>query len=383
MTAGERIVLLSAGTAARRQAVATEAGYLAKSVNWPALEELLLATRLLSTLGPRILDFAGDRADAAFRAAVAAATQSGRRQGAFLQLIAARVMDALAAAGICSAMLKGPLLGEALYGDPGRRLSSDIDLLVAQERLHDAIEVVRELGYAAPGDHVENRGLPLLHFALSHQHGELPPVELHWRIHWYETRFARERLLPPSDDSAADWRPAPVDELTALLLFYARDGFIGLRQAVDIGAWWDTAGAGLQPGALGESIDAYPALRGVLAAAVAASERVVGLPADRLIGHRLRLGGRGRIAVRLAEPFPRASQAQLYAGMGLIDGMLAPAGGFRTFIRRQVAPPREVVRERARHTRGRWVRSTPGYSARVLVRYALAMTRLVRPRTVP
>src|SRR5205814_8803590 len=100
---------------------------------------------------------------------------------------------------------------------------------VAPEHLKRAVEVVRELGYARPTDYVDSSGLPLLHFALVHERDELPPVELHWRIHWYETRFARERLLAP--DGAPDWRPAPVDELAALLLFYARDGFTGLRQA--------------------------------------------------------------------------------------------------------------------------------------------------------
>ena len=94
--------------------------------------------------------------------------------------------------------MKGPLLAEAIYGDPGRRLSSDIDLLVAPEQLRSAVEVVRRLGYAAPTDYVQDSGLPLLHFGLVHERRELPPVELHWRVHWYERDFARERLLPPA-----------------------------------------------------------------------------------------------------------------------------------------------------------------------------------------
>ena len=47
----------------------------------------------------------------------------------------------------------------------------------------EAVEVVRTLGYAVPTDHVEQGGLPLLHFVLAHERGELPPVELHWRVH--------------------------------------------------------------------------------------------------------------------------------------------------------------------------------------------------------
>ncbi len=50
-------------------------------------------------------------------------------------------------------------------------------------------------------------------------------MELHWRVHWYERSFAHERLLPPTpDDPPQNWRPAPADELAALLLFYAGMG---------------------------------------------------------------------------------------------------------------------------------------------------------------
>ena len=103
-----------------------------------------------------------------------------------------------------------------------------------------------------PTDYVQDSGLPLLHFVLVHERGELPPVELHWRVHWYEQRFARERLLPPTAGQEGQWRPAPADELTSLLLFYARDGFIDLRLATDLGAWWDVHGPDLDPGALDE-----------------------------------------------------------------------------------------------------------------------------------
>jgi Uncharacterised nucleotidyltransferase len=170
-----------------------QAGQLVAGVDWSRLGETLRSRKLLPALGPRILELAEGRASDDFAAAVEQAIATGRRQGAFLQLVSLRVMAALADAGIRSTALKGPLLGEAIYGDPGRRLSSDIDLLVATEQLHTAVEVVRGLGYAAPTDYVQDCGLPLLHFALFHERGELPPVELHWRVHWYERSFARER----------------------------------------------------------------------------------------------------------------------------------------------------------------------------------------------
>ncbi len=372
-----RLILLSAGVAARRSAMSGQVGQMLEEVQWPRLAETLRARKLLSVLGPRIVELAEGSADGDFVAAVEQALEAGRRQGAFMQLITLRVMAMLADAGIRCTPLKGPLLSEAIHGDPGRRLSGDIDLLVAPDQLQSAVEVVRRLGYGAPADHVLEDGLPLLHSVLVHERGELPPVELHWRVHWYEQSFARERLLPPGDGPADAWRPAPADELAALLLFYARDGFIDLRLAADLGAWWDVHGADLPPGALEERLRAFPALGRVIPAAVEAASRIVGLPSGRIMGERRRLGLRERVAARLANPNPYSSPSRLYADMGLIDGLLAPPGDFSAFVRRQLLPPPEVLDAQARHGSKRRARSRLGRCLGTLARYALAMTRLV------
>lgn len=370
--------MLSAGTVARRQIASGQIGELVTVVDWPLLDDLLRNRRLLPLLGPRLVELAGDRAGDEFAAGVTQALDAGRRQGVFLQTIAARVMAALADAGICCTALKGPALSEALYSDPGQRPSSNVDLLVARERLGDAVEVVRELGYLAPSDHTDQDGLPLLHFALVHERDQLPPVELHWRIHWYEMSFAGERLLAPDGELTSAWRPAPIDELAALLLFYARDGFIDLRLATDLGACWDALGAELQPGALDELICAYPALETALLTAARVAEKTVGLPLDRLTERKTRIGNRARIAMRLASPNPHVSQSQLYADRGLIDGLLAPSGGFKAFVMRQVVPPREVLREQAQKAQRERALTRLGYGMRMFRRYGLAMTRLLR-----
>ena len=377
--AERQLILLSAGTAERRRAMRERAGGLTAQVDWSELAETLHRRRLLTVLGPRVLELAQGRAGEDFAAEVRRAIDAGRRHSAFLQLVSLRITAMLAQAGIRAALLKGPLLGEAIYGDPGRRRSSDIDLLVPAEQLQAAVAVVRELGYGAPTDYVLDDGLPLLHFVLVHERGELPPVELHWRIHWYERSFARERLLPAAVDPRGEWRPAPADELAALLLFYARDGFIDLRLAGDLSAWWDVHGAELAPGALDELLRAYPALGRVIPVAARVAERTVGLPAAQIIGGRHELGMRERIAVRLANPNPRSSRSQLYADMGLIDGLLMPKGDFGAFVRRQLLPPAEVLDQQARHGARRRARSPLGRGAGVLGRYGLTMTRLLRP----
>jgi hypothetical protein len=373
--AERRLILLSAGTAQRREALRPRATQLAGDVDWSRLAATLYARRLLSLLGPRILELARDAASEEFSAAVARANEAGRRQGRLLQLLTLRILEMLAEAGIRSAPLKGPLLGEAIHGDPGRRLSSDVDLLVAPEQLREAVEVVRALGYGAPTDHVLEDGLPLLHFRMLDERGKLPPLELHWRVHWYERSFAPERLLPPTASPWDGWRPAPAEELAALLLFYARDGFIDLRIAADLSAWWDARGGELPPAAFAQLLNAHPQFAHALPAAARVAENVVGLPAQRLLGEAAKLGARERLAVRLANPHPNSSTPQLYADMGLIDGLLAPRGGFGEFVRRQLLPPAEVLDQQARHGGRHRTRSSVARFLGVLGRYALTMAR--------
>ena len=381
--AERQLILFSAGTSARRLATSGRAGRLIAGVDWPRLAETLYLRRLLPTLGPRIVELAEGRASEDFCMAVERAVEAGHRHGAFLQLVSLRAIEMLADAGIRCSALKGPLLGEEIYGSPGRRPSGDVDLLVPPEQLPNAVEVIRGLGYAAPTDYVDARGLPLLHLMLVHERSELPPVEIHWRVHWYEASFAPERLLPPAPKPRGDWRPAPADELVALLLFYARDGFSDLRLASDLGAWWDIHGAALPAGALNEQMRAYPALARTIQAATKVAESVVGLPAEQIIGDTDRLGFRGSMAVRLANPHPRTSRSQQYADMGLIDGLLMPAGGFRAFVNRQVLPPPEVRNQHARHAARRRARPSLVRGAGVIGRYGLTMTRLLRtPETL-
>lgn len=381
--AERQLLLLSAGTVTRRSMMHEQAGHLIEGADWSRLAETLRWRRLLPVLGPRILELADGRAPDDFASAVKQAIDAARRHGAFLQLVSLRISAMLAEAGIRSSALKGPLLGEAIYGDPGRRLSSDIDLLVAPEQLQAAVEVVRALGYNAPTDYVDQDGLPLLHFVLVHERKELPTVELHWRVHWYERSFACERLLPTEVHHSGDWRPTPADEIAALLLFYARDGFIDLRLASDLSAWWDAYGADLQPGALDQTLRTYPELARAIPVAAQVAEKITGLPALQIISDMPTFGLREHAAMRLANPNPHSSRSQLYADIGLIDGLLTPTGDLGAFVRRQLLPPREVLDQQARHGGRTRQRSSVGRGAGVLARYGLTMTRLIQtPETL-
>lgn len=377
------LILISAGTAVRRDAARELATELACAADWELLGATLDARRLLPALGERMRSLCPSCAREQFAAAVERSIAQTRRQGTLLGLVSTHLTQALAQAGIRSLILKGAFLAEAIYGDPGRRIASDIDLLVAPSDLPGAVEVMRRAGYDSPSDHVGSDGLPALHYALTHASGRLPALDLHWRVHWYERAFAGDMLARAAEDHRFGLRATPLDELASLLLFYARDGFLDLRLAIDLATWWDMLGAQLQAGALAEIIDRYPDLSRAVLAAARVAERVVGLPAERLLGGELRADLRTRLAARLANPDGRGDPAQLNADVGLVDWLLAPRGGQREFIRRQLLPPRQVLDERSRARAGRRV-SPLGHGARVLGRYGLTIARMATsPRARP
>ena len=188
LLAHEELVLLVAGTAARRRANAGRLSELLGQVAWdPLLAELELQ-RLVPLLGGRVLELAGTSAPAAFADAVAEQTEAARQAGGLMELTTLRVAAALETAGIANVPLKGPLLARSLHGDPGARFSRDIDVLVGREDLQRAAAALEPLGWRLE----RGAGEPVLHLALAHESG-LPEVELHWRLHWYETEFAGAR----------------------------------------------------------------------------------------------------------------------------------------------------------------------------------------------
>jgi hypothetical protein len=68
-----------------------------------------------------------------------------------LQLLAEtrRALEALAGAGVEVILLKGIHLVDAVYGHPGQRPMSDVDLMVLPEKAMPALTALRRLGYDA------------------------------------------------------------------------------------------------------------------------------------------------------------------------------------------------------------------------------------------
>ena len=230
-----------------------------------------------------------------------------------------------------------------------------------------AARVLRDRGYELPRDPVRGDGMPDLHYSLPHP--ELPPVELHWRIHWYDRGFSSGLLARARPGASGELVADPVDQAAALLLFFARDGLQDLRMAADIAAWWDRHGAQLPEAALDGVAARHPELRRALGASAAVAERVVGVPAAAWLGGDVPGKRRAALAARVADWSQTIDRDQISANISLVDALLAPSGGLPEFVRRQLFTVR----------RG----SRAAHAAKTSVRFVLAAIRGARGGWTP
>jgi hypothetical protein len=215
------------------------------------------------------------------------------------------------------------------------RTVSDLDVLVAREHLNESVELIRRLGYVSD-DPAWTRERPDIHYVLRSPSAQLPRIEVHWRVHWYEAAYSRDMLARSSPDQNG-LRVAQIDdELAALLLYYARDGFYGLRLASDVAALLDQHAGELQKPALARHWAEYPGLRRVLHAASRVLAEVVGTPVSHLVPTPRATGARVRIAARLANWRQEGEFDQQVANIALVDGLLAPKRDLRSFLKRYV-----------------------------------------------
>jgi hypothetical protein len=342
-TPEEELILLLCGTVERRRRAAERIEELARGADYEALAALMARQLLLPLLGERLLATAPDWAPPRFRALLSEAATAARRRGAVMEMLGAQLLDDLEAAGIAALPLKGATLARDLYGDPGLRLAKDIDLLVDPAELDAATAVLRRRGYR-PAPRRADGELPRLHLILEHERGELPEIEVHWRVHWYEEEFSRTMLRRSQPAPYGGLRPQPADELASLLIYFSRDGLTGLRLATDAAAWWDRHGGAVERPLLDSIVREAPQLRAALSAAATALERLVGTPAAAMISAAERSRSRRALtAIRLANWTVTGDWDQINANLSLVDLLLSPRGGTGSFVRRSLLPPASEV----------------------------------------
>lgn len=346
---------------------------LAEGADAALLVRMLSAEGLLALGGRRLRELPQLELPDQLNRAAEEALAVGRRRGLLWEAVTLRLVDCLERAGIACLPIKGPLFAARVHGDPGLRPSGDIDLLVSDSDLARGARLISRNGYGSPIEHPAPGELPRLHLTLRGVTGALPPVELHWRLHWYESSFARRMLKRSERDSSFGRVPRPADELAALLLFFARDGFTGVRLAADVAAWWDALGGELEPGGLQQVVDEHPELERAITVAAGVAEEWVGLPAGDLLDLRLD-DARIRLTRRLSNWSRTGDLDQLAANIALVDWLLQPSLEPVSFARRQLvldatgAPPAPPLSTRVLHAPKR------------LLRFALALWRVRRGR---
>jgi hypothetical protein len=292
------------------------------------------ARRLTAVHGLRLGEhLRGDTPPPVERAA-ALALARGRAFGIAQMEQASEVMAAMEAAGIRVLPMKGPWLSDAAHGDIGMRLSDDLDLLVAPSDLARGARVLDSLGYSRAADRIRADGLPELHLAFHHP--EHASIDLHWRVHWYEYEFSRDILRGAQRGRDGVLRLEGADLAAALLAFYARDGFYGLRLPTDIVGWAArSAPANGTGGLLDGHVARYPPLAATWRAAALALARVAGVPPGTWVSDAIDTSTRReRVAARLANPNGVGSTGQQWANIILVDALLAPPGTAREFLGR-------------------------------------------------
>ncbi len=75
----------------------------------------------------------------------------------FLASELSRIQNTLESCGVPAYPFKGPALSVMLYGDPARRQSKDLDIMVPKERVRRAIDCLETLGYGARTSLAGNR----------------------------------------------------------------------------------------------------------------------------------------------------------------------------------------------------------------------------------
>lgn len=382
-TVEQELMLRLAGTVSSRKLQAKRIEALARACDYKQLRARLDGHQLLPLLGRRLAEVIGPAVPQSFIELVEATADQVRRRNMVLETLAHKLIDDLEGAGIPAMLLKGTALARSIYGDLGLRPSSDIDLLVAPEDLHRAVAVVRGTGYERPRDPVRRDGLPQLHFNLVHPR-ELPNVEVHWRVHWCETRFASE-MLASATRTDMGRRPLPEHELATLLLLYARDGFLGLRLGADIAGWWDTYGGKVAPSCLDSLLDRHPTLAPALVTAAGVSGALVGFPVSDVLTLTVPAGRRARIATRLVNWTGDGDIDQCAATVVLVDGLLTPRRALWSFLRRALLLGPDAIAHRLDRFASNAMTAhlmALKHAAKLIMRWGLALWRS-RTRSSP
>ena len=155
----------------------------------------------------------------------------------------AQVSAALAENNIRMISMKGPLLSMELYGDPSLRTSRDLDVMVAEEDLDRAGEILVELGYEAEVNPFHKTPLRRKYYSIIelekhavYNRGDIC-LELHWKGN-FQTEESFNALWEQREEQMVLGRKIAIlgtaDRYPALIIHAAEHGFHRLRWLLDL-----------------------------------------------------------------------------------------------------------------------------------------------------
>jgi hypothetical protein len=212
MTARAAVWQLARACAARAAGTGTASSVISAAAevrDWPAAIDTLDAQGLTSLLAHQL----GVDAPPELRARASAAAARSLEQFALLTALCADLEQA----GIAVLPYKGPLLSLLLYGEPGLRQSTDIDLVVRRADFVKARTVLASRGFASRGAYTPAREALLFDWLGHATFGSTEQlIELHWQFAPRQFPFALS-----VDDALQRARPVRIGANTLLAMGHA------------------------------------------------------------------------------------------------------------------------------------------------------------------
>lgn len=150
-----------------------------------------------------------------------------------------RICDELSGSGIRTLMLKGPVLGEQLYGNMAHRVSKDLDILVDADDVEKVEQILQQLGYEAKDKPILGNWKKKSHHLSFYHKEHAAQVEIHWRLNpHYSKNYSFDQLWDrkrPTVLSGQTFFQLGDEDLFSYLIDHgARHGWFRLRWLLDI-----------------------------------------------------------------------------------------------------------------------------------------------------
>jgi len=160
------------------------------------------------------------------------------------------ILDALCLSDIPIVVLKGFPLSRKLYGDPFRRITGDIDLLLKPQDISRAISILSAAGYVPaispwPSNHKKAQRFQRFRnqFAMLHPESGIV-VELHWRLLYFPVKsqhtletLVGDNLVEQKADGRSFFVLNDEMELLYLIIHGGLHGWNRLKWLVDVEAF--------------------------------------------------------------------------------------------------------------------------------------------------